>query len=1422
MSFDPDWEACGLAFANRDYLACAQKALALQETAAPELRRLLAVSLERLGMTAELDTLTAADGRSVLFPLDDPWDNALMKLALGRESLENILPLAGDDARRCQAHFYHACRLLTEGHTDAAREAFIKSYQARPAGELFEGVLAALELNRLLPPAAEEPAAELQRALDPLYRRFADLFEAGHYEEALGPVKEACALVRRHRGENHPEYASALNLLARTYQEARQYEAAEPLFRQVVDIRRAAQGEDHPDYASALENLGGVRLRQGNRAAAGQLARQALEIRRRVLGENHPDVALSLKNLAWLHRGTGDFPEAERLYREALAVQKTALGARHPDYLGTLQDLADLLADAGRYTDAEPVYREVLDIRRATVGEGHREFARTAHQLAEVYRMIGRHADAGPLYRQALEVLRQTGGERSLEYANMLSNQAAMYHALGRHHEAEAGYRRSLDLKRSLLGENDPEYAATLNNLAVLYEEMGDFAAAEPLTRQAVEIVRRAKGEGDPQYGRILLGLGALYRHMGDYARAETVLHQSAEVLRRTGQTHHPAYASCLNNLGELYQVLGRYAEAESLYREAAEICRVVLGPGHVNYALSLSNVARLYEEQGHYKEAEPLYRQTGDMIRRACGDHHPLYAVAFNNLAGLYLKMSNYPAAEALYRQAQDIRRDTVGEHHPDFAGTLDNLAQLYSRQGDEEKAEPLIRQALDIRRELLGEDHPHFANSLSALAHLNQARGDYEEAEALYRQALEIDRRAVGENHPEFAAALNNLALLYFLTGDLTRAEPLMRQAVAIHRQALGEHHPKLAGSLVNLAIVCAALGRAEEALHCLEEGAAIDDQTIGQVFSLGSESQRAAYLAETQAHLEALLSLVRQYLADSQAAVNAALHLVLRRKAIGAEALAVQREAVLGGRYPELQSQLAELNTLRGQIARKALAGPGPEGPDAHRRLLTQWTADKEKLEADLARHIPEMSLERQLRAADRRAVALALPDGVALVEFVRFRDIDFTAVRSRGESGWQPPRYAAFVLHGGDPDRVALIDLGEAEPIDQLIADFRAGITGGSERRAARDLGAFPTEADPDTPPDSGLALREAVFDPLTAALADRRRLLLAPDGDLTRLPFGVLPTADGRRLVDAYEIGYLAAGRDVLRFTAPAGAAPGEAVVVADPDFDLSAGPKTPADAPRPVTRQSRDLDRGRIHFGRLPGTRVEGQRVAHLLGVQPWLAGTALEARLKACRSPRVLHLATHGFFLQDQPRPAGPEGPARHERTGPEDGLSRMANLENPLLRSGLALAGANTWLDQGDLPPEAEDGLLTAEDVTGLDLLNTELVVLSACETGLGEVRTGEGVFGLRRAFVLAGARTLVMSLWKVPDQQTQELMEDFYRRLTAGQGRADALREAQRSLQARYPEPLYWGAFICQGEPGPMKSPACLPAAPAPAYN
>jgi CHAT domain-containing protein len=634
---------------------------------------------------------------------------------------------------------------------------------------------------------------------------------------------------------------------------------------------------------------------------------------------------------------------------------------------------------------------------------------------------------------------------------------------------------------------------------------------------------------------------------------------------------------------------------------------------------------------------------------------------------------------------------------------------------------------------------------------------------------------------------------------------AEAYHLRALAIYEKTLGPEHPHVAMSLNNLALLYRATHRKAEAMALMQRAAGIDTAMLRQCLSIGSESQRMLYLQTLQRNFYSFLSLVLQDFSRSPLAIQAAFDIVLQRKAIGAEVLAAQRDAVLGGRYPHLQPQLRALIALRMQIAQKTLAGPGPEGVQTHQQLLAQWHAQREQLEVELVHQIPEMNLAQQLQVVNQQAVAQALPAEGVLVEFVRFDVLNFQAVPARGELRWQAARYLAFLLPAGDQDNVQIIDLGDAEHIDQKIAAFRRRITGGD-----RHLLPSPIQPLPLAWANAGADLRAAVFDPCVPHLAGRQQLFLAPDGDLALVPFEVLPLDGGHCLIEDYHISYVNTGRDVLRFQMQATGQPmTPPLIAADPDFNLSIDDVSVSqEIIAGQGRQSRALDHRALHFTQLYGARQEGEQIARILGVQPMLAGAVLEQRLKTQRSPYILHIATHGFFFTDQQQHP-PEDLLQFRPIGimTANRLTHISTLENPLLRSGLVLAGANTWLQGGTLPPEAEDGLLTAEDVTGLDLLATQLVVLSACDTGLGDTQVGEGVFGLRRAFVLAGAKTLVMSLWKVPDQQTQALMSDFYQRLLAGQRRAEALRDAQLKLKQQHSHPFYWGAFICQGEPGPL---------------
>jgi len=987
------------------------------------------------------------------------------------------------------------------------------------------------------------------------------------------------------------------------------------------------------------------------------------------------------------------------------------------------------------------------------------------------------------------------------------------------------------------LGENHLIYSQNLNNLALSYYYLGNYEQAENLYAKALKITENKLSKNHPSYATGIHNLAVLYRDLGAYQKAESYFIQALDILKKTLGEEHLLYATYLNNFATLYYWMGDYDKAKIFYKQSMLIRKNLVGQNHHDYASSLYQHAELYTAMGFYEKAEPLYQEAMCIVKENLGEDNPEFAACINSLAKFYKLMGAYEKAELLYQQSLEIRKNALGENHPYYATSLNDLAELYRLMGLYKKAESLHQNALITWAKSLGQAHPHYALSLNNLAALYYSMRAYEKAEPLYKKALKITRKVKGQNHSDYAIITSNLAVLYRDLGAYQKGEFHFIKALDILKTTLGEEHPNYALSLYNFALLYFLNNQTITGLNLMKKASIIDDKTIGQVFAIGSEEERLKYLSTIRPQVDKYVSVIFQFFPRSITEIKDILALILKRKAIAAEALAAQRDAILGGKYPHLREKFYHLKVLRMQIAKKTLAGPGKEGSADHHRYLAEWNIEKEQLETELARQIPEIKLEEKLRTADRSVIAHTLPPGSVLLEFFRFDEFNFTAIPAKGQNPWKPARYCAFVMHSGDPDNIEMIDLGEAEQIDRFIANYKSKLTREGrgeiefldqnqpqifqsglitrlfgkktqleEEAPSRDIGAIPDhDYNEEILREYGLKLYDELFAPLHDALGESSRLIIAPDSQISTIPFEVIPAPEGGYLIDKYNIHYVGVGRDVLRFTTTIPGKPEKPLIMASPDFDLRAGKgKKESDEVLPG-RRSRDFSRGRKRFDRLPGTKVEGDEIGSLLNTKPLLEQEALESRIKAASSPSILHIATHGFFQSDQEL----ADQKLRIQTGMfgDTGTQRFlgGNIENPLLRSGLALAGVNTWLANGNLPPEAEDGILTAEDVTGLDLTNTDIAVLSACNTGMGDVKVGEGVFGLRRAFALAGAKTLVMSLWKVPDKATQELMVDFYRRILAGTPKADALRESQLELRKNYPDPRDWGAFICQGDPG-----------------
>ena len=1072
----------------------------------------------------------------------------------------------------------------------------------------------------------------------------------------------------------------------------------------------------------------------------------------------------------------GRYQQAIPLAQRALAIAEKATGAEHPvTTVISLSNLARLYRATGTYTKAEPLYQRALDIAEKALGPDHPTTAAALNNLATLYDATGAYAKAEPLYQRALAINEKTLGAEHLSTAISLNNLAGLYYATGVYAKAEPLYQRALALREKALGPDHPDTATALNNLAGLYHATGAYTKAEPFYQRALAIREKVLGPDHPDTSISINDLAVLYYDIGAYAKAEPLYQRALALREKTLGPDHPDTASSFNNLALLYCATGAYAKAEPLYQRALAINEKAFGADHPDIAASLNNLAGLYYATGAYAKAEPLLQHVLAIKEKALGSEHPDTATLLNNLAGLYHATGAYAKAEPLYQRTLAIREKALGPDHLDTATSLNNLAKLYCDTGAYAKAEPLYQRALAINEKVLGPDRPATATSLNNLAGLYYATGAYAKAEPLYQRALDIRERALGPEHPATAYPLNNLAALYDATGAYAKAEPLYQRALVIREKVLGPEHPDTATSLNNLAGLYYATGAYAKAVSLSQRAEDIDEINTTRFLFSGDEARKQDYLEQRRGNVNANVSL--SLAAIDSRAKTLGLTAVLQYKGRVLDAVADSVELLRRSADPKDKKLFDDLAAVAQQFSTLAYGGLGNLSPEAYRDRLDTLTREQERLEGELSAR--SAAFRQAVAPVTLEGVRQRLPADAALVEWFCYQPFDPKAKDPK--TRWGAPRYVAYVLRReGEP---AAIDLGAAQDIEALVGEFGAAVSD-------RTLTASYDEA--------ARRLYGKLIEPLQSSLSGIHRLLLSPDGALNTIPFAALIDGNGAYLTQRFELTYLTSGRDLLAMASPEPAR-GGLVVMANPDYGQSTS-SPPSNFKS--HRRSPDLDRSGWEFEPLTGTAEEAEALRRLLklDVRDVLTGVqATEEKLKSLHGPRILHIATHGFFLKDQEAATGALRPVNSNSGAPPLPLG-----ENPLLRSGLALAGANARHSG-----ESDDGILTAAEAAQLDLRGTQLVALSACETGLGDVRQGEGVYGLRRALVLAGAQTQLVSLWKVADAQTRALMVDYYERLLKGEGRSAALREVQKAMIANpaTQHPYYWAAFLSIGNWAPL---------------
>ena len=1036
-------------------------------------------------------------------------------------------------------------------------------------------------------------------------------------------------------------------------------------------------------------------------------------------------------------------------------------------------------------------------------------------QQSDKLRDAGKLDDAIDAMARALAIGEKAFGEGHFSVALSLDKLGLLRMMKGDLDASEKIYLRALAIREKLEGAEHPNVAFVLSSLGTIYLKRENFAGAEAAYLRVLAIREKALGAEHPDVANALYSLASVYTRRGDYRRAEPHLKRALAIQEKAAPDSF-FVALTLNNLAYLYMETGDYEQSEALYKRSLALLEKMFGPEHAYVATPLNSLAVLYRTKGDYLRAEPMLKRALAIQEKTVGPEHPDTAIALNSLAILYNERGDNERALPLLQRALAIREKAEGAESSTVAATLSTIGYIYNLKGDNKQAIELYQRALAIIEKTLGAESPLYASVLSNLAVAYSDERDYARAEPLIKRALAIREKALGPEHPDLAISLSNLAYMYFAQNEFAREEPLYRRALAITEKAYGADHPNVGTYLGNLATVYWGRGDTRQTLALLKRNAELRERNLALLLTTGSEEQKRRYMATLQNETDATVSFHARTAPTDREAAELALTTILRRKGRVLDAMTDQIGALRRRLNPQDRALLDQLSASRSALARLQLK-EAVDDAAARAAERARLEAEVERLEAEVSARSAEFrTLEAHPVTLD--AVRAAIPAGAALVEMVLYRPYE---PKMLGKSRFGAARYVAYVITR-ESSAPLWVDLGEAAAIERDIAAWRRALT----NPLSKDVR------------ERGRALDETLMRPVRKLLGASRyqHLLLSPDGALNLIPFGALVDEENKYLLESYSITYLTSGRDLLRLQLT-GESRQPPVVVANPQFGGAAATATPranspiGDSPTTTapaaTESRRSSDMSNVNFKPLPGTKGEATALGAILpGVLVLTEARASETAVKALRAPGILHIATHGFFLPDQKQDELAAQSARGLGLANDAAAAAVAaRSENPLLRSGLALAGAN---ERGGAAGSAagEDGVLTAYEAAGLDLWGTRLVVLSACETGVGEVQNGDGVYGLRRALVLAGSESQVMTLWQVSDDATRDLMIEFYRRLQAGAGRGEALRAVQLAMlsgaqkasggqqrgiggepnasrrEANWSHPFYWAAFIQSG--------------------
>ena len=1167
------------------------------------------------------------------------------------------------------------------------------------------------------------------------------------------------------------------------------YKDALNLSTEALAICKKALGKENVGYVTSLEYLAKYNHLLGNNIEAVRLGTEALGIIGTVFGKDSPDYALILNDLSFYHHTLGNDEEAIPLIKEALGIREKAYGKEHSAYCAALCNLALYYASSENYADAIRIGTEAIGLCEKSFGKESTTYAKLLNDLSLWYKSLGDYNNAIRLVSEALAIWECKFGKMSPAYFTSLYNLASYYNLSGNYMEAIRLGTEALSLDEKLHGNKTLSYAASLNNLALYKSNFGNYTEAISLVSEALNIQKELIGKEHPDYAISLANLASYNSGLGNYVEAIHLVSEALAVFEKVYGKESSTYSIFLNSLSSYEFSLENYSEAMRLIYEALAIQEKLFGKESPAYATTLENLAFHNFKLGNYLEAIRVDLQVMDIREKTLGKNHPYYASSLARLAQDYFIVGNYNDALHLVKNALKIQEMTIGKNHPEYASSLNVLAMCYSSLGNYAEAVSVGKEALNITEKVFGKGHVNTSEGINNLAYYNSITGNYSEAIQLGTEALKIREKSYGKENSYYATSLNNLGKYNYYLGNYSEAIRLGTEALKILENTIGKNHPYSAKTLENLATYNWKIGSADAVGYCVEATDVLSG-IVRRTFADLTARERNLFWEQYKVWFEETIHSIAYDMPSDSLAENG------YNGALMAKGLLLNSEMELSTLLKESgDSEVANiynsLKNLRLQINKLY------EMPVAERPLDTD-------------------SLERAAQGLERRLVQRSKVYGDYTANLV----IDWKQVRQQLGNGEMAVEFVTFPLRN-DSVMYAAYCLRKDMPSPKMVLLFE------ERQLTSIDKGLYL----------SSNALYNLIWKPLEGEMERVTTVYFAPSGELYNLPIENLPIGEGtynsdirgyRRLSSTRQLALRSDGVEVARAAVYGG-------LKYDADTVTLANDSRKYRTAEPVQWSSRTVaDSLNLRDGvyELPATRIEAEDIdktfeSAKINTELYTDTIGTEASFKALSGSGVnaLHIATHGFYWTE------------HE-AAQLDGLAFLGTdmptavqEDKALTRSGLLLAGANTALKGLPLPDGVEDGVLTAKEIAGMDLRRLDLVALSACQTGLGEI-TGDGVFGLQRGFKKAGANTLLMSLWKVDDTATQLLMTQFYKNMLSGMGKYEALTAAQKYLRElevevkpektafqqimdgkdgkkeknpgsrtvrKYANPYYWAAFV-----------------------